>query len=1277
MGDGVLSWAPDGGAPARHPLLIQRLQVEFNPDEPSFRLVEADQPPELYTGLLRSLGADPRVVEELNSETKDSHPHPLGGVATETFLKKAAVALHAQGEFLGVREAPPAGRFPCIVRDPVVFLRTRALGFAAAIEAIRSDLREGGEIPESLAALVGVHAELGDDTGVVDPFEQGDEAEDVFLTKEANREQLEIARRLSRYGAVLVQGPPGTGKTHTIANLIGHLLANGKSVLVTSHATKALRVLREKVVSDLQPLCVAILEGDGAGNQQLHDSVVEIGRRLSASSADQLEREAAALRAQRQETLGAIAEARQKLMDVVRAEYSALPIGGTDFTPQEAARRIHEGESIDSWIPGKVAEGSPLPLSAADCRDLYATNGTLPEGDLREIEGTLPDPGELPAPVAFEQGVHERQHLMRLAEDSGDLWRDQARTVPALRAFAKRALAAFEGLPDATGWYREAFAAAMRSGEDAEPWSRFLAELDQWAAALRARHLAIRNYAVSLHNESDFATLLRATDEIVEKLRAGKPLRRRFGRLPKAWEQLIQGASVLGNEPASLDHFEALRDVLLPAVMLDGLRPRWDVLMAPFGEPSPAIGTGAEQAEEWAAQLRHAVLERPALVGALTREAWALGLDMARFLPKGPRSADWWAEAAREALHRLPGVIDAEAARVHLTTMDQSHAALVQRLTTLPGHTDGRRPAGQLLSAVQSRSPSAYAEAYERLSSLWERRALAARRSELLGRLSPVAHDWAEAIHARSAPHDATDPPGDPVRAWEWKQLAQALDTRLEQSAPELIGRVEALRRHLREQTTEMIDRLAWAAQARKTGPEARQALSGYVEFMKKIGKGGGKRAPRLRQAAREQMSKASRAVPVWIAPLSRVAEAFDARTHRFDVVVLDEASQSDALGLIAWYLGKQVIVVGDDQQVTPDAVGERVDDMTSMIDAHLAQIPNRELYDGQASVYQLASTAFRGVVRLREHFRCVPDIISFSNALSYSGDIIPLRDPASSPVGPAVVPHRVVVEVMERRDINEAEAHHIAALLVACLEQREYKDLTFGVISLLGNEQSPRIEQILRSRIPASVFHERRILCGTPPHFQGDERHVLFLSMVDSPPEDAPLALRPDPGERFKKRYNVATSRARDQLWVVHSLDRRRDLKPGDLRLRLLEWADDPGAGAREKQGVIGRAESPFEQEVLSRLIDAGYRVHPQYKVGAYRIDIVVEGERQARLAVECDGAQFHSTPEQIRSDLDRQALLERMGWRFHRIRSSEYYRSPDRAMGALFDRLASCTSH
>jgi very-short-patch-repair endonuclease len=157
---------------------------------------------------------------------------------------------------------------------------------------------------------------------------------------------------------------------------------------------------------------------------------------------------------------------------------------------------------------------------------------------------------------------------------------------------------------------------------------------------------------------------------------------------------------------------------------------------------------------------------------------------------------------------------------------------------------------------------------------------------------------------------------------------------------------------------------------------------------------------------------------------------------------------------------------------------------------------------------------------------------------------------------------------------------------------------------------------------------------------------------------------------ELIKKRYNVAASRARDQLWVVHSFDPDHHLRPNDIRLKLFQHVRDPLAYLRANEQEVGKTESPFERDVLKRLTDAGFRVRSQWPVGYYRIDMVVEGAGK-RLAIECDGDRYHPM-EKLAEDMARQAVLERLGWQFVRIRGSAFYRNGETAMRPVFDRLA-----
>jgi very-short-patch-repair endonuclease len=427
-------------------------------------------------------------------------------------------------------------------------------------------------------------------------------------------------------------------------------------------------------------------------------------------------------------------------------------------------------------------------------------------------------------------------------------------------------------------------------------------------------------------------------------------------------------------------------------------------------------------------------------------------------------------------------------------------------------------------------------------------------------------------------------------------------------------------------------------------------------------------------------MAIAKGAVPVWIMPLNEVAEAFDPRTTRFDVVIIDEASQCDPTAMFALYLGKQTLIVGDDEQVTPLAVGVDAEQVQQLRYVHLQGIPQKELYSGDFSIYGFAQVFFGGVIRLIEHFRCAPNIISFSNELSYNNEIKPLREASAIKPSPHVIPYRVEVGRGKCEDVNEVEAETIASLICASLELPEYainesgNPTSFGVVSLVGGQQAMKVDSLLRQRIEPAEYRHRQILCGDAAQFQGDERDVVFLSLVDSPPIAPPLPMRQEgPRSIFKKRFNVAASRARNQMWVVHSLNHEVDLKPGDYRRRLIEHSLDPEARERELERLLSKVDPQsreFEGRVLRRLLEANFRVIPQFRVGHYRIDLVVVGGGK-RLAIECDGERTHG-PEKLLDDMERQANLERLGWRFVRIRGSLFFRDEDRALRPLFQRLS-----
>ena len=827
-------------------------------------------------------------------------------------------------------------------------------------------------------------------------------------------------------------------------------------------------------------------------------------------------------------------------------------------------------------------------------------------------------------------------------------------------------------------WEMAALNAGHVGAAAVEPWDTLLQSIQEVENFALASGSVLQKNLVQFPPESSHGQLTIAK-EICAHLAQG----RRFPRIfvKPNWKTAIPKWTVNGDKPTTLAAFQAITAALELDIARQQLKVRWSQLIGTHGGPEiTKFGKFPEETcGQYVPRIRDLLSSWHVNVLPLIGQIEALGFAWNRFLDEQPVEPGMFTKLNR-FVSTLRGPFNEEvtrfAAYVHLGLAQQRIKDLHNHLSTYSGQY-----ARALTDAVERRDPEAYRIAFENLSQYAQRKPWIERRMHLLGRLAgpnsqgSVASAWAMAIWRRAGMHGAATIPGDALAAWDWLQLLQEREQRLQLDPNQILQQITALREESESITNELIDRRAWAGQLLRVTPEHKQALVGWLDTIKRIGAGTGKRTETLTRVARQQMKICREAVPVWIMPLHRVVQSFDFSRQIFDVVIFDESSQCDVIGLLALTLAKTSVIVGDDRQVTPAGGGIELSSVSKLIESQLHEIPNKELWDGHLSMYNLASQSFGGVICLLEHFRCVPQIIQFSNHLCYDGKIRPLRDPGTSPVSPAVVESRVPDGKCDGQT-NEREARWIAALVYAASELPEYAGQSFGVIALLGtattksrqNPQAAKVHEILISKLGEPRCKELRLKCTTASAFQGDERDVMFLSIVDSSSAtEGPLRL--SNSSETQKRYNVAASRARNQMWVVHSLDTKSDLKPADLRQRLIQHARDPEAITRQLDKKLKKADSPFEKEVIRALVNAGYIVTPQWQVGAYSIDIVVEGNGQ-RLAVECDGERYH-TSENLADDLARQSLLERLGWIFHRIRGSEFYRDRTKTLQRLFNRL------
>ncbi|MCL9758722.1 AAA family ATPase [Frankia sp. AiPa1] len=1291
-GHGVLSWSVHGQA-VEHPLVITRMTIEMDTDSGDLSVVP-DGSPALETAPLDDLGTAAREeIGRLCDRVRGNPPDPwagrgAGGAADSAGGGAGSAAGPGVGHDLaeiyaqvvaplgldavvlaGHRIPPPAAR-AVLVDTWVLFVRPRPAMFPRFYAELREVLAERGILPDAFAAVVDDDGALGRAAASTSPAARpgadGQAAggaggageilgERLLLPLASNAEQERIAVQLAHARGVTVQGPPGTGKSHTIANLVSHLVAHGQRVLVTAHNEQALAVLRDKIPAELRDLSIAVLGANSGALTQLRASaqmIMEVVSGLDPGA------QRAALASMVQQLDDARAEHRHlelRLLELLADEGARFPLADGPAPAAQVAQWLARHESDHHRIPDQLPGGLEPPLRVAELAELFTLAGELAP-DAHAARQYLPEPGQLPSTADLGGWLGRldglRDQLASLEARGVELAGVDQVGPAALAEFAtglriaSRRVAALE-----EPWLAQVRDQVAQSREFAAWWRDLAGALaNAHAEIIDLRRVTFGREVVL--PEGDHRVHTELLDELATRFASGRGLPRMGGRELRAFHSALR---VDGLEPRAADDVEVVRATLRARVLTTAAGRQYQAVVGEVGAPPlpgdasafiPALG-------ERVSRLRDALdwesADGPALVARVR--------TLLAAFPSRPTGAQL-AEAA--------DLLEAAARRGQERDLTSWLAQLQEQLRA--GHRHPRAsPLWEALSqACARRDLAAWTQARAEVTRLTGLGAPLARRDELAGRLAVRAPLWAARIVETGGDPRVCGQAADLPRLWLWTQAETWL------AALHARGDAAMLQRRLEETGTRVRDlvlriavcsaRLAMKANLRE---EQRRALLGWLQSLARIGKGTGRYAGRWEADAREQMPAAMGAVPVWIMPIHRVLQSFDPRrTDLFDVVIIDESSQCDVLSLGVLALGRKVVVVGDDRQISPAAVGTNRERVFALIEAHLSGFEQRSLLDLEASLYDIATRVFPDVVLLREHFRCVRDIIEFSNRF-YDGRILPLRETPELGIGPPVRPVRVpdgARMVGQYGDANQPEAVALVERLIACCGDEAYAGMTFGVVTLLGSGQGRLIEQLLLDRLGSEEFERRELRVGDPYNFQGDERDVIFLSVVaDSASYAATRKLD-------QQRVNVAASRARNQLWIYHTVDPAA-LHPDDVRGQLLLYAYGVGTPRARAEALEEKCESDFELQVLRALVARGYRVRPQHQVGRYRIDLVVEGDA-GRLAVECDGDRFHG-PDQWEDDLRRQRVLERQGWTFWRVRGSAFYRHPHAALASLWETL------
>ena len=436
--------------------------------------------------------------------------------------------------------------------------------------------------------------------------------------------------------------------------------------------------------------------------------------------------------------------------------------------------------------------------------------------------------------------------------------------------------------------------------------------------------------------------------------------------------------------------------------------------------------------------------------------------------------------------------------------------------------------------------------------------------------------------------------------------------------------------------------------------------------------------------ALRKLFSKAPTAIrrikPILLMSPISVAQFLEPGLHKFDLLVIDEASQvrpEDALGAIA--RAQQIVVVGDQKQLPPTSFFDRL--LGDSEDEDEDEEGDENLLGSAAELGQMESVLSlceaRGLSSrmLEWHYRSRdPSLIKVSNREFYKDRLILPPSPLQGDPNYGLCFTKVdgAYDRGGKRD-NRKEGEEIVTKISE--HARQTPELSLGVVTFSSAQRNLITELLELARRQDDILDDflregksEDFFVKNIENVQGDERDVILISVGYGPilpgGRLTSMSFGPVNKDGGERRLNVLFTRARLRCQVFASfnpsaMDTSRVSRDGPKILkRFLEFAKSGSMSDAEITGAD--ADSPFEEDVADEIRKLGCYADNQVGSAGFKIDLGVrDPEHPGRyiLAVECDGATYHSALWARERDRLRQDVLEHLGWRFHRIWSTDWF--------------------
>lgn len=1074
--------------------------------------------------------------------------------------------------------------------------------------------------------LLGATYEAGDlFFGSDDKLDEKLEPATIIQVVDADASQTMVIEEVRRGSDLVVQGPPGTGKSQTITNIIAAAVHDGKRVLFVAEKMAALKVVHDRLVkTNLRNICLEL----HSRNANKKSVIAELSRTLNEASAIPNMPDAPDKLKHRRDMLNGISNLLHK------------QIPETDSTPYDAlSKLIH---FLGSDTPAPVLQSDDLAkLSEDDCKSIDNHIGSFAKivGDIGKT--TL-------------HPFYGAENLSLTPTDIERLNKESESALSELKSLLIKANETAELLKiDTPKTYDE----ILKLRELLEVISKMPVGAENYITLLfsQSNRLRLREALSTACGwkekrdqlETTFSEIAFETNISHMRVFIQKGIGSFFGRLGGKYRTTSKELETLLKKPMPKAANERL---VLIDDLLDLQRKR-KALSEEEGFLSKALEdewrgertsfSKVEQANNWVEKVMATGFQPdPKFVIAANKDSKTLNNLARHFVEKSETSKTICATTYNRIQLSYPAVFGTD-------NLEDAQLSDVQsQLEAVNNHSDRYDEWRRLSRAMLALDEGGLKTVIEQIN-LGE--------LDASGASTEFHYARAEALwgHAKTA--------------------FPKLDRLSEIPRHQLVSEFQGFEKQRIEDVKQII--------YTKHLEQLPRGASGEMAIIR--GEIGKKRSHKpIRKLIQQTGEAIQRIKPVMLMSPISVAQFLPPGTIEFDLLVIDEASQvrpEDALGAIA--RARQIVVVGDQQQLPPTnffskLTGNDDEDDEDEDDPLAGAAKATEL----ESILSLCEA--RGLHRrmLEWHYRSRdPSLIQVSNAEFYDHGLVlppsPLQEDDDYGFKFTKVDgvYSSAKKGGGRPSTNKIEAQSVVDALAN--HAREWPDMSVGVVTFSVRQRDMITELLEHARRNDNVLDQflregknEDVFVKNIENVQGDERDVILISVGYGPHEARgrlpSMSFGPINRDGGERRLNVLFSRSRIRCEVFASfepgdIDLNRTTKEGPRVLkRFLEFAK---SGVMDEKISTGMdADSPFEEDVASEIERLGYQVDKQVGSGGFYIDLGVKHPKskgQYMLAVECDGATYHSALWARERDRLRQAVLEGLGWNFHRIWSTDWF--------------------